>query len=213
MLIEQFKKVFSLRARPSLFYTAMLLPLIFSTFYSIWQSHKVSQLEDFFYQSLQGGKASLKRKAIEESFFNRYNHADPYFLDHKIETLRLLEKERQTIQTLINHPATAQKKQLLERLAFLSGKENTLSFTEQNPRSSHLIKETEEKQHHLVEVDEEDLKTLLALIEDRPIETHLPEENPPQLLIEQFHLQRTVSPIGTEVFLLDMSLLKREFSQ
>jgi hypothetical protein len=73
------------------------------------------------------------------------------------------------------------------------------------------MKETLEKQKMPIELDEEDLKNLLALIEETPFHLALPKMNRPQLIISDFSLTKKNAPLQNEVFELRMDILKREF--
>ena len=75
------------------------------------------------------------------------------------------------------------------------------------------MKEVEEKQRHPVQMDESDLKQILSLIEDLPVDSFLPSAGSPQLLIKEFRLKKQETPLHTEVFEVEMDLLKREFSE
>lgn len=213
MFLERVGKICFYQLRPSFFYSLILLPVILSILYLFFQSVELFELQSNFNQSLEKGRVALERKALHDRFLKRYNHADPYFLDQQIESLLFLENESKEIRSLIQHPAVARVNLLEERLQFLLGEENRISFIEQNIRTSQNVKETEEKQRHPVQVDQKDLQKLLAILEDLNLGEHTPPDQTPQILIQNFHLQRQTTSLETEVFSLEMSLLKREFSQ
>ena len=176
------------------------------------QSLELNELKDQFQSSLEKGKSALEKKALREKFLKRYGHSDPYFIDQQIEALSFLQKEQSDLRASINHPAIVKRDSLAARLQFILSDENKISFAEQNIRTSKDIKETEEKQRYPVQIDEEDLKELLSLIEDVPIGKYNPAPHLPQLLIQNFQIHRHTTPIETEVFIVEMSLLKREFN-
>jgi tellurite resistance-related uncharacterized protein len=88
-----------------------------------------------------------------------------------------------------------------------------LSFTEEAISTSSCMRETEEKQRHSVEIEEDDLKKLLSLVEDVSIEPFCPAENAPQMIITDFHLQKKDTPVKTQILEIEMKLLTREFSK
>ena len=110
----------------------------------------------------------------------------------------------------MGHPALADKRSTEARLQFLDSEDNRLTFIEEEIRSSSTMKETEERQRHTVQMDEEDLKKLLSLIEEVSIDSFSPAENSPQIIVTDFQLEKKESPIKTKVFEIEMKLLKRE---
>lgn len=211
MLLENIGKLCFGRTRPFLFFALLSTPLFLVGIYLYMHHLELLRLQENFQTALENGKQALERKAFKERFLNHYSQADPYFIDQQIESLSFLEKEQKEIRALIKHPAMLKTNPFLERLQFLVSEENKLSFAEQNIRSSSQIKETEEKQQRAIQVDEEDLKRILSAIEGVPVEGYSPFSHSPQLLIQNFQLRKHTTAIETEVFLLEMSLVKREF--
>ena len=70
------------------------------------------------------------------------------------------------------------------------------------------MKEVDEKQRYPVQMDESDLKQILSLIEERQTSGRYKR---PQILIKTFTLKKCETPLQTEVFEVEMALLKREF--
>lgn len=197
-----FKKI-----RPSIFFSSLLVPIICATFYLFFQILELQELENRFIYSTKKGKSAIEKKRNKEQFLRRYSSYTPYFINQYIESLNFLDKEKQELITLLNHPAVLNKKILKERLSFLSGETNRLLFAEEKVRSSTKIKETEEKQRHPVQVDEKDLEKLLSLIEDVSSEPL----NSPQLIIRNFQLKKKETSLRNEIFEVEMELLKREW--
>jgi len=65
-------------------------------------------------------------------------------------------------------------------------------------------------QQHVVEVNEEDLKRLLCLIEGTTIWPYGPKEGRPLLIIKDFKLSKKELFSKEKVFSLSMQLIKRE---
>lgn len=213
MLLEKLGKCCFGRLSPFLFYALLFSPIALSTGYFLIQMIHIEEIEDQFYTTCAKGKTALKKKKQRDAFIQHYSQANPYFLDEQIESLSFLQKEQNALRMLIEHPAIADTQPLENRLAFLTKGSNRFAFAEEAIRSSPLIKETEEKQKHPVEMNEEDLKEALSLIEDISIESYPQIEHRPQLIITEFHLNKKETPVKTHVFEVDMRFTKREFIQ
>lgn len=207
MLLENFGKACFAQIRPAFFFSLLLLPIFLSTVYLSSQKIQLQQLENNFASASAKGKSAIEKKRKKEKFLKRYSEADPYFINKKIESFSFLEEEKEELKRLIQHPAIPNKKTFKERLNFLSGEENQLTFSEEDIRSSTTIKETDEKQRHPIQVDEKDLTQLLCLIEDVSATSCLS----PQLIIRNFKLKKRETPLHNEVFEVEMELLKREW--
>ncbi len=212
MFLEQCGKIFFSKMRPIFFFSLLISPLLFSLSYLFIQNNRFHELKDSFEMAIQKGKVAMDRKAKKERFLKNYSYSDPYFLDQQIESLHFLQLERANLEALLSHPALSKKGFLQDRLSFLDGAENRLSFIEENIQASSQIKETEEKQRHPVQMDEQDLQKLLSLIEAIPIGNYLPANRSPQLLIRDFKIKKQETPLKTSVFEVEMELFKREFN-
>ena len=209
MFLERFAKICFTQIRPFLFFSLLLVPVILVIGYLFFQQLELQDLENHFSSSMFKGKSALAKKQRKEIFLNRYSSADPYFINRQIESLKFLNEEKKELQQLIQHPALANKKIFEERLHFISGEENQLNFDEENIRSSKKIKETDEKQRHIVQMDEKDLEKTLSLIEGVSMGA-----GTPQLIVRNFQMKKIKTPIqNNEVFEVEMELLKREWLQ
>lgn len=197
-------KFFFSRLSPLIFFTFLLCPLLWVLFYLYLQMNEMNDLEMRLGSALRKGKTALERKERKEKFLACHADSDPYFLDQHIESASFLQKEKEEVQSLLH--AFPHNESIQDRLKFLAGEENKLQFTEENIRSSALIKETDEKQRHPVQMSEQDLQQILSIIEQ-------PRGQSPQFLIRDILLKRTLTPLQTEVFEVEMNLLKREFKQ
>jgi len=209
MFLERCAKICFTKIRPILFFSSLLFPILLVTTYLFFQQRELQDLESSFSSTMKKAKITLEKKRKKERFLNRYAASNPYFISEKIESLHFLDQEKEDLKILLDHPAISNKKIFKERLAFLSGEENRLAFAEENIRRSSKIKETEEKQRHPVQIDEKDLQTILALIEDVSIDPLAA----PQLIIRNFQLKKKETSLQTQVFEVEMALLKREWIQ
>lgn len=211
MLLEKCGQLFFSKMRIAFFYLLVLTPWMFTGTLLFLQNIEIRELEDRFQQASLKERAALKRKLRKERFLKNYGSADAYFLDRHIESLSFLQKEKQQLEFLLTHPAIAQKQALENRLNFLLSPENRLIFKEESVRASSQIKETEEKQRHRVQLDEQDLKILLSRLESCPIDSYLPMPDSPQIIVRDFKLKKVKTPLQTESFELELELFTREF--
>ena len=152
-------------------------------------------------------KTKNKRKA-KEAFLSIYLPSPTSFLERSFKNLSLLEKEKTILNTSANIAS------LKDRFDFINSKNNAISFVEEELRLTPQIKETEEKLKQEVEIDSQDLKKILSIIERVEIDEYSPSlDKRPQILIKKISLEKKQSsPIG-ETFLLDMQIIKRELSK
>ena len=136
-------------------------------------------------------------------------NAKPSSFENSLTSLSFLKRERQKwkIHTAQMHSSPAIKK----RTAFLEGGENHLEFSEGKKKKTSLFTESVLKQKRAVEINEEDLKSILCLIEGVKIAPYLPKEGSPQLLITSFALEKKPpSETGDRNYTLQMELIKRD---
>ncbi len=207
---EKIGKAFLLYAKSPLFYCLLLAPFGISIAYLFEEYTRISYLEEEFLKTCKQAKSALQKREKKQKFLAKYSKASPYFLDENIESMDFLLSEKKEIESMLQHPALVNKKELESRLHFLTN--NRLSFTEETIKEQNNIKETKEKQKYPIEADEHDLKKLLSLIENIPIEPFTPLENSPQLVMTEFHLQKKETDLKKDVLEIDMEFIKREFS-
>ncbi len=211
LFLKRFGKLCFSQIRPIFFFILLLFPILFSAMLVFLENQSFQELEMRFQKAARKEKLAFAKKDRKEVFLHRYSQADPYFLDREIETLPLLQAEQEKLTSLANHPAFLDTAALKNRFDFLQ--ENHISFIEQEMRNTPHIKEVEETLKHPIQLDESDLQKLLSIIDNLPIGSFHPIENSPQLMITEFKMKKLKTPLQTEVFEVDMSLLKREFSQ
>jgi septum formation inhibitor MinC len=155
--------------------------------------------------------ARLKVEEIKEkTFLDQIKLADRFYIDKQLESLCFQENEINKLKVQIENQVENEVDN--KRLIFLE-KSNRLRFIEENFRSSELVQEVEEKQEKSIEINEDDLKKLLVLIENVPIDSYTQPQNPPQLLVKHLHLSKKPTSLYQSVFQLDMQLIKREGAQ
>jgi hypothetical protein len=132
---------------------------------------------------------------------------DPHYLDKNVETLTFLLPEVKKLESLLAE--NPEEEQLGRRLQFLKNG-NRLIFSEEQIRTNDLFTEVEEKQQNPVEMNEEDLKKLLCLIEGITIWPYGPKEGRPQLIIKDFRLSKKELSSQEKVYVVSIQLIKRE---
>ena len=159
-------------------------------------------------------KASIqeKREATNRTIRANFKEPDHFYIDKNLETLIFLEPEIDVLQKIVQQKNFPDDEAIKKRLEFLTSNGNTLSFAEGVVQRLGPIQETIETQAHPVEVDLKDISKILARIEGIDFRGEKPAEGRPQLLILDFKIEKKKSNDKNEVFLLNMKLLKREFS-
>ncbi len=208
---ERFGRFIFTRIRIPFFLLLLALPPFVTTLFLMQNRSSFSDLQSRFSSAMKKAKTALERKNRKEKFLERHTRPDPYYLDIEIESLSFLEPEKKRLETWLSHPAIPNKDGLNQRLHFLQSEENRLSFIEEEMQISDLCKETIEKQRHPVEMDNDDLKNLLALIEETPLSQTSSKGARPQLVVTDFTLKKTKTDLENEVFEIHLDLLKREF--
>ena len=211
MFFEKCGILFFSKMRPVFFFALVAAPLLIASFFLYQEVLQYQELQERFLKASRKEQLAMERMGRKERFLHRYSQATPYFLDQTIESLPLLQKEKEQLKSLLNHPAFPESVAIKERLSFIE--ENRLAFKEEKIETSKQMKEVQEKQRHPVQMDENDLKQILALLEDVQIDECLPKIHSPQILIKEFHLKKIETPLQQEVFEVEMDLIKREFSK
>ncbi len=211
MFLENCGKLFFLKMRPLFFFMLLIAPLSLALFILSQEARLIQGMQERFLAAKKKERLAMERKEEKKRFLERYSHADPYFLDQVIESFPLLAAEKKELEFIANHPAFPESIVIQERLAFL--KENKLAFREEKIETSQEKKEVEEVQRYPVQMDENDLKAILSLLEDVPIDANVPKSHAPQILIKNFRLKKQETPLHTNVFEVEMTLIKREFTK
>ncbi len=178
--------------------------------------HFIAQLS--FYENISNEIERISKKSAqieslhqkEGSFLSSLRNADHFYIDKHLETLCFLEPEVKKMEAqLLENP---NDDGLKKRLFFLKEGPNRLLFSEIQTRQSSNFQEVEEKQQHFVEMNEEDLKRTLSLIEGVTIWPYGPKEMRPQLIIKDFQLSKKENGSQEFVYVVNMDLIKRESS-
>jgi hypothetical protein len=144
----------------------------------------------------------------DSSLLEGFYRPSPRYLGEQIETLRFLGPEMKKLEALQKeHPDT---ELLATRLRALKSPANQLLFAEEEVRATDRFREIEERQERPVEMNEEDLKRLLCLIEGVTIWPYGAKEGRPLLIIKDLKLSKKDLLAKEKSFVISMDLIKRE---
>lgn len=181
------------------------LILLFNFFLGM---QKLEQLEEEMERVHTKMLVMQENQIKESSLLSSLKNPDPHYLDKHMETLTFLLPEIKKLETIqLENP---EDEQIVKRLQQLKDGYNRLRFSEEQIRANEIFRETEEKQQQPIELNEEDLKKLLCLIEGVTIWPYGPKEGRPQLIVKDFKLARKELSPNEKVYVVMMELIKRE---
>lgn len=191
---------------------AGLLPIILAVIHFNSNLSKLDEIENTLETVRQLAANRQRKQAINIAVRNNFREGDHFYIDKQLETLTFLDPEVESLQKVTANKNFPDDENIKKRLEFLTGKVNHLVFTEGNVQSTPTFQEVTETLTQPVEVNVEDLKTILAKIEGTDIGTEAPGPNRPQLIILDLKLDKKHLSDKNEVFQLNLKLLKREFT-
>ncbi|MFN0065802.1 MAG: hypothetical protein ACKVOH_06165 [Chlamydiales bacterium] len=151
-------------------------------------------------------ETKVRRQSLNNLVRKEFGQSDPLYLSRNLEGLALLEKERIALEKLFANRSFTGNESAEKRHAFIVDGENRLSLIEKSCQKSDGIVETAYGLLHPVEIDGENLRQILSVIETKTL-------GQPQLLCTDFKITRKETSMGSEVYQLSLKLLKREFKQ
>lgn len=190
---------------------AGLVPIIFSWLTFSSQLNSASELENNIFRVQSLAYSQENKQSINMAVRQHYSDADHFYIDKNLESMTLLEPEIESLRNMTANPNFNDDENVKKRLETLSGPANRLSFTEGVVQSSPAFQEVTETLVHPVEVNVNDLRNILCLVEGVSIGDCVPPSNRPQLIVLDFKLDKKSVSEKNEVFLLNLKLLKREF--
>lgn len=190
---------------------AGLVPIFISWLLYQSQLKRVTELKNhiayvqdmvFIHESKQSSNSAIK---------HQFSDADHFYIDKNLEAITLLEPEIESLKGMLNNPNFPDDENIKKRLDALTGSSNALRFTEGVVQSTPMFQEVTETLAHPVEVNVEDLRHILCLVEGIPMGGCIPPADRPQLIILDFKIDQKKVSEKNEVFSLNLKLLKREF--
>jgi len=152
-----------------------------------------------------------KREAINHFIQDKYTGKDNKFLD-ELKNLSFLDMEKKSLEHFIEEHPAENLSTVKQRVAFLNSSDNRLAFEEESVEKYTKFQEKIDKMVHPVEIDMDDLYKVLAHIEGVQFGPYSPPEERLQTMLLNFSLQRNLSAFDNETYILNMTLLSREFS-
>ena len=156
-------------------------------------------------------KAIEKKKSYED-FIQKHTSQRGNFLQQESDKLQLLSKETAFLTPFLSNPLCLSKDKIQNRLNFLQSKQNKLTFISTDFQKNSKQQQTSLKLASKVYVNKEDLKKILSLIEQEPIDEFTNPILGPQMIISSFQLTSQISSVQTENFELYLELIQREFT-
>jgi hypothetical protein len=191
-----------------LIFLLALLPFAAALFYAQSKLQTLNAFEEAVITAHKKARIIEERKEKNSRILSEIKKSDPFYIDTHLEKLSFLEDEARRVQALSMHQKD--NSILQRRLDFLRSGENKIIFTEGARHQEKGFQEVEEKMQHPLEMNEDDLKKLLVLIEGVTINSYSPKQGRPQLVITDFDLTKHRSPSDEEVYVVDLKLIKRE---
>jgi hypothetical protein len=140
-------------------------------------------------------------KAIRNTVWQKAQHSNPQYLSQVVETLPLLKPELNRVQALARqYPSNTA---LQERISFLQSDKNRIHFIQVDQRSGPFFQETEHKMQNSVQMNEDDLRNFLTVIEDKNTKDR------PLLFMKTFDLKRLKEKADEIVYNVQVELIKR----
>lgn len=184
------------------------LPFFYSLFHysaNIAHLRELDERIELVHTKKEQSEAVQKR---QHSVLSSLAQSDPYYIDKNLESLTFLESEMKKMEALCAE--THVDEAISKRLHFLKEGSNRLLFAEEKIRTKDSLREVSERQQQPVEINEEDLKKLLCLIEGVTIWPYGPKEGRPQLVLQNFQLDKKRYSPQDQVFHIQMNIIKRE---
>lgn len=195
------------QSRPASFFSLLLIPPLIATFILLKKSFAFEELKYQFLEAQKKQRVAFENLKEKTDLFTLHTDQNPDFFEEQIASFPLLEKEKEALKKMKDHPAFLENQKIEKRLKFLE--KNQFHFQEKSAKKSSFVKETKVIQTKSVEMDEDDFKRLLSLIENT--DPAFQKIQKPQLLPEKIWIQKKKNPFGKEVLEVKMDLLKREF--
>lgn len=182
-----------------------LLPTLFVALRLHSRLAELDAIEARIDNLLQTSYIKERKQALNQEARTLFADADHFYIDKELETMTFLKSEIAQLEALLEEEPALPSREVVQRLNFLKEK-NHLTFSEGQVQSFDGVQEWQESFSHPIELDIDDLSTLLSAIEDRA-------PGRPQMLITHATLERQALESGSEVFTLNLKLIKREFEQ
>jgi hypothetical protein len=188
-----------------------LLPILFVIIHFFSSLGDIEQLEARLNYVQSTAVLKEQKQAQNMQIWNHYKSADHFYIDKYLESLTFLEPEVDALQKIISQKNFPDDEAIKKRLEFLTGSGNQLTFSEGAVVSYPFFQETVETLVHPVEINVDDLKNILSRVDGVTIGPYTPPAGRPQLIVLDLKLEKKKTNDKSEVYQLNMKLLKREY--
>lgn len=171
-----------------------------------WTQSSISNAENSREALLSIGDQIRTKVAHQEQnrlIIQQFLGKDPLYLHTHLDTMQLLTSEIELNRSRMLKSALPEDALLERRIQFLTSGENNFSFVEGPLEIGNGYKETIEQHAKPVELNNEDLAKVFALLEE-------PNDEAPHLIISEARLERKKGVLQ-EVWGLSLKILRREY--
>ncbi len=187
------------------------LPFLYSVFLFFSQKNELEELQSNIESIQHQAVVKEKKQFLNLAVRQYFRDADHFYIDKYLETLVFLEPEIEQLQKIVKDKNFSDDERIKTRLEFLTGPTNALIFSEGVVQSFPFFQETSETLVHPVEVNALDIQKILARIEGVKMGNFTAGPHRPQLIVTEFKLDKKKVNDKSEVYLLNLKLIKREF--
>lgn len=182
------------------------IPVFLSAIYTFSQLQQINKNQKTVEDAFSHLKKNYKKRIEQKAFIEKYSKSDPSFIHKNLDSLHFMHDEKINLEKLSNNDSFKGTTLIKNRLNFLKN-ENKFSLKEEARYSTPALKETILKLNAPIEINEDDLKKLLSVVEEVNISKFTPLDNAPQMIIQNFELKRT----NSSFIINNLSILKRDF--
>jgi len=195
-------------SQPLLWLVVGICCCLLSLIYYASSSKKLRDLKQTAIYLKKKEHLALLRKTEEKNLLQQLKTANRDYVEKELESLQFLDAEVKRLQALSHSDPSNEV--FNSRLEFLQSGQNRLRFREQNFQRVGQFQEVEIIQEHPVEMHRDDLKALLARVENQSFGNFKPGQHPPSLTIKKFELIKKTKSSDEEVFVVNLELIKHE---
>ncbi|MCB1213367.1 MAG: hypothetical protein KDK40_03620 [Chlamydiia bacterium] len=189
----------------------VLLPILLVLYHHKVTNDRIDMLNETLTELHTQVVIAKQKNALNAQTRQHFQDANRFYLDKEVESIPLLKDERMLLEKFVKNSNLAPNPQASQRLKEIDS--NFIVFSEGVIERYPTFDEFPESLSKPVEIDNNDLKKILSRIEGVTIENQTALPKRPLLIITDCRLDRKKVGDNTSVFLLNMKLLKREFTE
>lgn len=183
------------------FFCSVLLAVFF---YQKW--HEYEELEQTIAELQYKKQVSERAEIRKTKYYAQIEKSDRFYIQNQLEPFFPLSSEIKEIENLLAYQK--EDLSLQNRLQYLKNASNRLRFEEKKSEKFENIEEVELHQISKIEVDLNDIKQLLCLVEGVSIGPFASRSDKPQIIIKEFVLERKGID-EKQLYNLEMDLIQR----